>query len=223
MFWRSPTSDRGTSFGERLLRRLPELLLGLTALVVMPWLPPALIVRANLRSDNDHCRRNLKAIYQAIQRYRQDHHGEYPTALVGDSHSDPHQHPLVPQYLSLRQILCPLDVRHGEHGFPQPCSYEYQLEELRSDDARVRQLEKVELIRAFGPKFRLVLCYGSHPGNGTRVLYADGHIGQEVFYENDPQVKLRRSFWRIEREDAEHRFAGQRPRAAPAGPSARFR
>jgi len=174
---------------------------------MLTWLLPALFVRATEKSGDETCRRNLQAIYRAIQAFRRDHHGEYPTELVGDPTRGPnyyrlypHHQALVPRYLSAHELLCPLDTQRGEHGFRQPCSYEYELQELQSNRDRVRSLIRSKLIGSFGPRLRLVICSGSHRGNGMMTLRADGRIAQESFYYTDPQVALRHSAWQIEAE-----------------------
>jgi len=193
-----------------LLRFLPEAVLGGVALLLLVWLIPALIARSSSRSRDQACEARLQVIYAALQKYRADHNGEYPTELVPEfapgqkvTKQDAHRSALAPRYVKdLSLFVCPSDPNRGEHGLKYPCSYEYQLNELKCPFPNVRQQIKRKLITTYGSRLRLVLCPGLHRGNGFITLRADGKIGREEITDQDPLVRLRRSFWKMEQAEA---------------------
>lgn len=195
----------------RLLTWLPEIVLGLLAVAMAMLLVPTVAARAAAQSQERECRSHLRAIYQAIQRYRADHHGEYPPRLVAPSRLGPNEQPmptLVPRYLSADQLICPADPSRGEKpGWSAWFSYAYELYQLGSPNLEVRHRVKTDLIDRFGPGLYLVQCGSFHPNGpiGFLTLHADGRIYREFVREDDPQRKVRMSLWGLQGGDMSHR------------------
>jgi hypothetical protein len=189
----------------KILRRMPEIVLGTVAVLLAVVLVPTVHARMTAGSQERVCRDHLRVIYQAIQRYRADHHGEYPTSFVPPPRvfgAHLRDSALVPRYLKDASVLvCPLDPSGGAKlGWSQPFTYEYGLEELMSPSPEVRQRMKTGVIDRFGPKMYLAICPSSHRHGpmGFLTLHADGRIYKELILADDPQQKFRRSLWELE-------------------------
>jgi hypothetical protein len=139
----------------KLVRVLPEMVLSSVALALAGLFVPIVVARAAAQSQDQECRRHLRAIYQAIQRYRADHHGEYPPSLTAPPRFRRDQPPvdsLVPRYLAADQVMCPADPSEGvKPGWQTRFSYIYGVQELRSPSPLVRQRVRTGLIDRFGP------------------------------------------------------------------------
>jgi len=212
---------------KRVLQHLPEISLGTVALLLMVLFVPALSARMTAGAQERACRDNLKAIYQAIQRYQAEHKGAYPPSLVaifpGDT-GQPALPPLAPRYLKdTSRLVCPADLREGEQGWALPCTYSYALQPLAYGTPEMKERVKTGLIAAYGRRLRLVLCPSPHRvgPDGFLTLRADGQIGKEVIGADDPQLKVKRSIWELgRRAHPGPRQSGGDPPAAHRAPKA---
>jgi hypothetical protein len=190
----------------KVLRLLPEIVLGTVGILMMALFVPAVHARLMASGQERDCRAHLRVIYAAIQRYRADHHGEYPTSFVppptvfGEHLKNS---ALFPRYLKDASLLiCPLDPSGGAKlGWSRPFSYSYGLEELMSSSPEVRRRVRTEVIDRFGSKMYLAICPSPHRHGpmGFLTLHADGRIYKELILADDPQQKTRRSLWELEK------------------------
>jgi hypothetical protein len=194
-----PSRGSKTSTAEPLIALL--LIVAATGALSVAWYVPA-HARYTAEAQERECRGHLLAIYQAIQRYRSDHHGQYPDSLAPSPFKrQPPIASLAPRYLSVSQLLCPADETGGvKPGWKDPFSYNYELQELSSSVPEVRRRVRKGLIDKYGPKLRLINCGGFHrnPPMGALTLHADGQVYKEFWLQNDPQETFRQSLWALE-------------------------
>jgi hypothetical protein len=187
----------------------------------LAWFVPA-HARLVAEIQERECRAHLQAIYQAIQHYRTDHHGQYPDSLVEPPqlfHRQPPITHLAPHYLAASQLLCAVDEGGGVMlGWKARCSYLYGLQELMSHVPEVRRRVQSGLIQRYGPKLRLITCPSVHRIGpvGFLTLDADGRIYKELIHPNDPQNMVHRSLRRLETASLSKRPARWATAIAPA-------
>src|SRR5438552_9285354 len=118
--------------------------LAVITLPVLAWYSYTRYSRLLAEAQERECHRHLQVIYQAIQRYRADHHGAYPDSLAQPPTVFRRQPPitaLVPQYLKSDALLvCPSDRSGGAKlGWSQHFTYIYGLQELMSSVPEARR------------------------------------------------------------------------------------
>lgn len=190
----------------RMARAAPEIVLGLVAALLALWIGANALSSHRARSNEQVCRANMRAIYQAIQLYREDNEGAYPPLLVEQTRTLLPQYrvaALAPGYLKdPSRLVCPADVEGGRKGWAYPCSYQYPLTWMGQGDPELARDVKRDLVDRFGGRLRLLTCPGVHPTAPPQAhfltLHADGLVAWESIPREDPQIeveiRLSRSF-----------------------------